>query len=186
MSTGQYILFIGLFVFIVGTQVGRREPNAQRLIIPVVIVGAFGFKYLRSVPNGTIPGLLISGGIALGIAFGLLSLLLIKVEKDPETGRLVTIAGWSYVVLWTIALVARLGFAFGSTHWFKSDLASFSIQHHVPGTTYAAAFVLWVLVMILIRTIGVVLRAQRIGAKIDWQEFRRRHERVSVGRLGGS
>lgn len=62
MSTSQYILFIGLFVFVVGTQVGRRQPNAQRLIIPVVIVGAFGFKYVKSIPSGTTPDLLIAGG----------------------------------------------------------------------------------------------------------------------------
>jgi hypothetical protein len=178
LSTSQYILFIGLFVFIVATQVGRRQPNAQRLIIPLVIVGVFGFKYLKSFPSGGTPLLLVAGGITLGVLFGLLSLALIRVEKDPETGRLVTIAGLAYVALWTVALIARLGFAFGSTHWFKSDLASFSRQHHVPSDTYATAFVLWVGLMILIRTIGVTARGVRAGAKIDFSEFRRRHERV--------
>lgn len=178
MSTSQYILFIGLFVFIVATQVGRREPNVQRLIIPLVIVGVFGFRYLKSFPSGGTGLLLVVGGIALGIVFGLLALTMIRVEKDPETARLVTIAGVSYVVLWTIALVARLGFAFGSTHWFRSDLASFSIQHHIPSDTYATAFVLWVSLMILIRTIGVVVRGYGVGAKVDFSEFRRRHERV--------
>jgi hypothetical protein len=109
------MLFIGLFVFVVGTQVGRREPNAQRLIIPVVIVAVFGFKHL-SIPGGSTGQLLVAAGIALGIVFGLLSLTMIRVEKDPQTSRLVTIAGLSYVLLWTIALVARLGFAYGSTH----------------------------------------------------------------------
>lgn len=178
MSTSQYILFIGLFVFIVATQVGRRQPNVQRLIIPLVIVGVFGFKYLKSFPSGGTAQLLVTAGIALGIVFGALALTMIRVEKDSDTGRLVTIAGLSYVVLWTIALVARLGFAFGSTHWFRSDLASFSIQHHVPSDTYATAFVLWVSLMILIRTIGVIVRGYRVGAKVDFSEFRRRHERV--------
>jgi hypothetical protein len=40
------------------------------------------------------------------------------------------------------------------------------------------------MVMILIRTIRIAVRAHRIGAKIDWQELRHRHERVSA-RLGG-
>ena len=178
MSTSQYILFIGLFAFIVATQVGRRQPNVQRLIIPLVIVGVFGFKYLKSFPSGGIALLLISGGITLGIAFGAFALMMIRVQKDPATGRLVTIAGLPYVALWTIALLARLGFAFGSTHWFKSDLASFSIQHHVPKDTYATAFVLWVSLMILIRTVGVTVRGYHIGAKLDFSEFRRRHERA--------
>jgi hypothetical protein len=178
VSTSQYILFIGLFAFILATQVGRRQPNVQRLIIPLVIVGVFGFKYLKSIPSGGTALFLIAAGIALGIAFGALALTMIRVEKDPQTARLVTIAGLSYVVLWTVALVARLGFAFGSTHWFKSDLASFSIQHHVPSDTYATAFVLWVSLMILIRTIGVMVRGHQVGAKVDFSELRRRHERV--------
>jgi hypothetical protein len=182
LSTGQYILFIGLFVFIVGTQVGRRRPDGQRLIIPVVIVAAFGFKYLKSMPSGGTAQLLIAGGAVVGVIFGLLSLTMIRVEKDPGTARLITIAGISYVLLWTFALVARLGFAYGSTHWFKSDLASFSIRHHVPAKTYATAFVLWVLLMILIRTIGVVVRAQRVGAKIPFSGLLRRRQRTILDR----
>jgi hypothetical protein len=38
--------------------------------------------------------------------------------------------------------------------------------------------VLFVLLMILIRTIGVIVRAPRVGAEIDFTELRRRHERV--------
>jgi hypothetical protein len=184
VSTSQYILFIGLFVFIVATQVGRRQPTVQRLIIPLVIVGVFGLKYLKAFPSGGTARLLVAGGIALGIVFGALALMMIRVEKDPETARLVTIAGLSYVVLWTIALVARLGFAFGSTHWFKSDLRSFSIQHRIPSDTYATAFVLWVALMIVIRTVGVIVRGYRVGAKVDFSEFGRRRERV-LGRPSG-
>jgi hypothetical protein len=185
VSTSQYILFIGLFVFIVATQTGRRQPNAQRLIIPLVIVGAFGFKYLKSIPAGSTAHLLILGGVALGVLFGLASLALIQVEQDSDTGRLVTIAGLSYVALWTVALVVRLGFAYGSTHWFKSDLASFSIQHHVPRNTYATAFVLWVALMILIRTVGVVIRSRQVGATIDFSELRHRRERSLLGHVRG-
>jgi hypothetical protein len=121
------------------------------------------------------------GGVALGIVFGLLSLTMIRVEKDPASGRLVTIAGLSYVALWTMALAARLGFAYGSTHWFKSDLASFSIQH-VPGTTYATAYVVWALLMIVIRTLGVIVRAQQVGATIDFSELGHRRQRNVIGR----
>lgn len=183
MSTGQYILFIGLFVLVVATQTGRRMPNAQRLIVPVVIVGAFGFKYLKKFPSGGTAQLLVLGGVALGIVFGLLSLTLIRVEKDSATGRLVTIAGTSYVALWTAALIARLGFAYGSTHWFRSDLVSFSIQHHVAAQAYATAFVLWVLLMIVIRTVGVIVRAQHAGARIDFSELGQRRERRVLSRV---
>lgn len=42
----------------------------------------------------------------------------------------------------------------------------------------------WVMLMILIRTIGVVVPAQRVGAKIDFTKLRRRHERVLGPALG--
>jgi hypothetical protein len=41
--------------------------------------------------------------------------------------------------------------------------------------------VLWALMMILIRTIGVLVRAQRVGAKIDFSEVLPRRR---VGILG--
>ena len=91
----------------------------------------------------------------------------------------------AYVALWTVALIARLGVAYGSTHLFKSDLASFSIQHHIPSKTYATPFVLWVLLMIVIRTIGVIARAQQIGAKIDFSELSHRRPRTILGRVRG-
>lgn len=185
MSTSQYILFVGLFVFIVATQTGRRMPNAQRLIIPLVIVGAFGFKYLKSLPSGGTAELLVLGGVSLGVLFGLTSLTLIRVQKDPDTGRLVTIAGLPYVALWTVALVARLGFAYGSTHWFRSDLVSFTRAHHIPPDTYATAFVLWVALMILIRTLGVVIRSRQVGATIDLSDLRHRRQHSLLGRLRG-
>jgi hypothetical protein len=179
VSTSDYFLYIGLFVFILATQLGRREPNAQRLILPVVIVAAVGYKHLSGLPSGGTAQLLVGGGVGAGLLFGLTSLLVIRIEKNPTTGRLVTIAGWAYAMLWTAALVARLGFAYGSTHWFRAELGSFSLEHHVPGSTYGDAFVLWVLVMIIVRTLWVVGRGKTIGAKIDFSEFGR-HRGSSV------
>ena len=61
----------------------------------------------------------------------------------------------------------RLGFAYGSTHWFTRQIASFSTAHHVPSATYGTAFVLMVLTMIIARTIGVVLRGRAAGATVS-------------------
>ena len=185
MSTSDYFLYIGLFVFILATQLGRREPNGQRLILPVVIVAAVGYKHLTGIPGATTAQLLVWGGVLVGVLFGVGSLLLIRVEKNPTTGRLVTIAGWPYAALWSVALLARLGFAFGSTHWFRSELGGFSLEHHVPGSTYGDAFVLWVLVMIVVRTLWVVGRGKAIGAKIDFSEFRRHRGRPVTQRVRG-
>ncbi|MFE6161356.1 hypothetical protein ACFQ7F_20880 [Streptomyces sp. NPDC056486] len=65
-------------------------------------------------------------------------------------------------------MALRMGFAYGSTHWFTHDLATFSIQHQVPAATYGTAFVLMVLAMITVRTAGVLIRARLAGATVDF------------------
>jgi hypothetical protein len=172
MTTTDYITYTALFVFILATQLGRRTPTLDRLLLPVLIVGAVGFRYLISLPSGSVSHLLVLAGLGLGVAFGLASIALVRVEKDPGTGRAVTTAGWPYAAVWTVALVARMLFAYGSTHWFQSALAQFSIANHVAAATYGSAFVLMVLTMIVIRTAAVIVRAHKQGADLRVSDSR--------------
>ena len=172
MSTSDYLLYTGLFIAILATQLGTRHPDGKRLVLPVAIVAGIGAKYLKALPAGSAAHLLEVAGLAAGLLFGLASVALIKVRRDPGDGRLVTIAGWPYAVIWTLALALRLGFAYGSTHWFTRQIASFSAAHHVPPATYGTAFVIMVLTMIVIRTIAVILRGRAAGASISFQELR--------------
>jgi hypothetical protein len=166
MSISDYILYTGLFVAILATQLGTRRPDLKRLLFPVAIVGGVGAKYLRDLPGGLTSHLLEIAGVGVGLLFGLAALAFITVDKDKSDGRLVTRSGWAYAVIWLSALALRLGFAFGSTHWFAGPLSSFSTAHHVPAPTYASAFVLMVLTMIAVRTGGVILRGKVAGAHI--------------------
>lgn len=168
MSVSDYLLYTGLFVAILATQLGTRRPDARRLLLPVGITAGVGFKYLRTMPSGATAHLLVAGGLVVGLLFGLASIALIQVRKDPDNARLVTVAGWPYAALWTFAMALRLGFAYGSTHWFPRALATFSIRHHVPFTTYGTMFVLMVLAMITVRTAGVLLRARAVNATVTF------------------
>ncbi|MBF9070686.1 hypothetical protein [Streptacidiphilus fuscans] len=168
MSVSDYLLYTALFVAILFTQLGTRRPDGKRLLLPVAVVAGIGFKYLKDMPSGTTAHLIEAAGLGAGLLFGIASVAMIKVRRDPADNRLVTVAGWPYAALWTAALVLRLGFAYGSTHWFTHDLAQFSIQNHVPGATYGTAFVLMVLAMITVRTVGVVVRGRSAGASIDF------------------
>jgi hypothetical protein len=171
MKTSDYLLYTGLFVAILATQLGTRRPDAKRLLLPVGIVAGVGFKYLRAMPSGSTPRVLEIAGVLTGLLFGLGAVALIKVRRDPD-GRAATVAGWPYALLWTVALAMRLGFAYGSTHMFKGQITSFSIAHHVPADTYGTAFVLMVLTMITVRTAGVYLRAKNAGASIETGNLR--------------
>jgi hypothetical protein len=172
VSTADYITYTALFGFILATQLGRRTPTLDRLILPVLIVAGIGFKYLANLPSGTADHLLELAGVGAGIVFGLASTALVKVSKDPETSRTVTTAGWRYAAVWTVALAARMLFAYGSTHWFHSALAQFSLAHHVNPATYGTFFVLMVLTMITIRTASVIARAHREGADLHLGQSR--------------
>src|SRR5215831_14708824 len=139
MSTSDYLLYTGLFVAILATQLGTRRPDLKRLLLPVAIVGGIGAKYLRDLPTGSTSHLIELAGIVAGLLFGVAAVAFIRVHKDPTDGRLTTTAGWRYGVTWLAALALRLGFAYGSTHWFARPLDAFSRAHHVTPTAYAAA-----------------------------------------------
>jgi hypothetical protein len=187
MSTVDYFTYIGLFVFVLATQLGRRQVTARKLVMPLLLVGAIGARYLVHLPAGSTSHLLEAGGLVAGLAFGLASIAVVQVSADPATGRPYTKAGFGYAAVWTVALVARMAFAYGSTHWFAGPLAAFSIANHVPGTAYAAAFVLMVLTMVAVRAAAVAIRAHTAGAVIDWNQLtqkgigRRISQRINNG-----
>jgi hypothetical protein len=170
MSTSDYLLYTGLFLVILATQLGTRRPDGVRLLLPVAIVGGIGAKYLKAMPAGTAAHLLELLGLTAGLLFGLAAVAVIKVRRDPGDGRLVTVAGWPYAAIWILALLLRLGFAYGSTHWFTRSLASFSVAHRVPSATYGTAFVIMVLTMIVVRTAAVILRGRAAGATISFKD----------------
>jgi len=174
MSATDYLLYTGLFIAILATQLGTRHPDGKRLLLPVAIVAGIGAKYLRAIPSGAAAHLLELAGLTAGLLFGLAAVALIKVGRDSADGRLVTVSGWPYAVVWTLALVLRLGFAYGSAHWFTGSLASFSAANHVPAATYGTTFVIMVLTMIIVRTIAVILRGHAAGASISFKELRLR------------
>jgi hypothetical protein len=172
MTTSDYLLYTGLFVAILATQLGTRRPDLKRLLLPLAIVGGIGTKYLRELPTGTTSHLIELAGIGVGLLFGIGAVAFIRVRKNPADGRLTTTAGWPYAITWLAALALRLGFAYGSTHWFARPLSAFSRAHHVTPTSYAAAFVLMVLTMITVRTIAVLVRGNAAGAHIPTGNIR--------------
>lgn len=167
MQLSDYLLYTGLFLAILATQLGTRRPDARRLFLPVAIIAGVGFKYLKHIPSGGTAHLIEASGLVLGLLFGFAAIALIRVRRDPDDSRLVTVAGWPYAALWSLAMALRMGFAYGATHWFPHALGTFSADHHVPADTYGTAFVLMVLAMILVRTVGILIRARRAGATLN-------------------
>ena len=110
MTRSDNLTYTALFAAILATQLGTRHPSLDRVLLPVVIVGAIGFGSLHSLPGGPTSHLLELAGLGAGLVFGLASIPLFRVGKD-ERGRLTTTAGAAYAALWLAALAARLAFA---------------------------------------------------------------------------
>jgi hypothetical protein len=67
MTRSDNLTYTALFAAILATQLGTRHPSLDRLLLPVAIVGAVGFRYLRSLPVGATGHLLELAGLGAGI-----------------------------------------------------------------------------------------------------------------------
>jgi hypothetical protein len=160
MTTTEIFVFVGLASFIIATQMGRRELTLRRLLLPFLAAGLVGFHYVHSVP--TVGGDLdfeVSLSLA-GALCGVLAAGLMTVERDAQTGRIVTQAGIAYATVWGAVFGGRLAFAWGASHLWSHQVMQFSLQHTITGSAaWTAAFVLMALSMVIARTVVVAVRA---------------------------
>jgi hypothetical protein len=160
MNTTEIITFAGLATFIIATQMGRRRLSLRRLLLPFLAVGIVAYHYLHGVP--TVGGDLdfeISLSLA-GALCGVLAASLMNVERDEQTGRIVTQAGVAYAALWVIVFGGRLAFAWAASNLWSHQVMQFSVQHAITGSAaWTAAFILMALSMVLARTAVTAVRA---------------------------
>ena len=99
---------------------------------------------------------------AAGLAAGLITTLLMRVDRSPKTGRPVTRAGAPYALVWTLVIAARSAFSYGSVHWFGPSLNRWMLHHHVTSAALTDALIFMALVMLLTRVITMGIRAARL------------------------
>src|SRR5579875_1646917 len=114
MNATDIILFGGLAAFIIATQLGRHTVSVRRFLTPLIAVVVVAFTYLKGVPTigGDLPFELIC--TLIGLALGLLAAGLVRVERDAQTGRLMTQAGIAYAIVWVVAFGGRLAFGWAA------------------------------------------------------------------------
>ena len=160
MNTVEVLVFVGLAGVIILTQLGRRPFTLRRFFLPLLVAAAVSYHYLFQGVATTAGARDFELILALaGIAFGVLAVLLIRVERDPSSGRIVMEAGAVYAALWVIVFGGRLAFAWAATHLWQHQVAQFSIAHQLTNTAWTDAFVLMAVAMVLARTVGVGARA---------------------------
>jgi hypothetical protein len=122
-----------LLVYVVSTQLGRHRAGLVRLLMPIGLVFGIGGPMLGGFDSTTPNLLTVGAGIAIGLAIGAGMLGAITVERDPDTGKAYTRAGWPYLVIWLGVLGARLIFVWAVQHvgWFGRVVGEFLRHKHI-------------------------------------------------------
>ncbi len=139
-----------------------RKLSRFRVLRPLLLSAAIVPMFLQAIaPQGTGLALEISGGVA-GVLLGLAAASLIRIRRDPQTGRVVTRAGVAYAALWVTVIAARSCFSIGATHWFSHPLATWMVNHQVTGAAITDTLVIMAVAMTLTRTLSLAVRGSRV------------------------
>lgn len=169
MSEFMQALLIGgsIFLVMLFTGLGRRKLTTHAVIRPLIIVGVFAVIYLKSAPTATGgEWALYAVGVAIGLLFGSVAALFTKVERDTETGAVMTVAGAGFAITWFVAMALRLLFVWAVTDLpaFREQVGIFMMGHQIEQSAIAPFFVIWALAMVVSRVVAIQIRARRLPA----------------------
>jgi hypothetical protein len=152
---------------VLGSDVGRaRKIGPMRILRPVVLTAVIIPLFIAApATHGT--GLAVEiAGISAGLLGGLAAAALTSVHSSPEGGKPVSRAGAPYAILWTLVIGARAAFSYGAEHWFHPQLVSWGIAHQVTFAAVTDALIAMAVVMVLVRTIGLAVRASQLQGPV--------------------
>jgi hypothetical protein len=142
---------------------GARKVGRMRLLRPLVAAAVI-IPLFTDQPAGSGPGLAVEmAGVAAGVLVGVAAALLMQVYRSPETGKPVSRAGLPYALLWIIIIGARAVLSYGAAHWFTAQIVSWATANHVSEAAITDGLIFMAIVMVLVRTGGLALRASRLS-----------------------
>ena len=141
-----------------------RKIGPMRYLRPVIAAAVIIPLFIsKPATHGT--GLAVElAGVAAGLLGGLAAAALMRVYRSPKTGEPVSRAGWPYAALWIVVVGARAAFSYGSAHWFPAQIASWAIASHVTLAAITDGLIFMAVVMVLVRTAALRVRASRLPA----------------------
>ena len=159
MTFTDYLMDSAL-VLLVLLQIKERPLTTRALLRPLVIVAIAVATYLNGIPTAgndlVLVGLLAAVGLTLGIASGFATHV-----RAGENGRAVARVGWLAAALLVTGIGSRMVFAFAVSHGLRSDIASFSIAHHISASAWPTALVLMAICEVTTRIAIVQLRGRQ-------------------------
>jgi hypothetical protein len=139
-----------------------RKIGPMRMLRPVIAAAVIIPLFAgRPATSGTALAV-EAAGVAAGLLGGLAAAALMRVYRNPKTGRPVSRAGAPYAIGWTVIIGARAFFSYGAAHWFQTPIVSWAIANHVTESAIVDALIFMAIAMIGVRTIGLGARAARL------------------------
>lgn len=159
MGASVWIVNLAVLIAVLEADLGRRKITWFRIARPLLLSAVIIPVYIKN-PSSSGSGLALEVVSAVvGILFGLSAGALMKVHRDPATGRAVSRAGMGYAALWVAAIGARLFFVYGANHIFDRQLGRWLVNHHISSHALTDALIFMAVTMTLSRTATLVGRA---------------------------
>ncbi|MGO4493747.1 hypothetical protein AB4Y86_16870 [Arthrobacter sp. 2YAF22_2] len=164
MTTAQWLLNLGLLVFILGSNLGTRTVTGRRLVLPLILALLAGFLLLSAAPASGNDTALAAIGACAGTALGIVAGIFMRLERRSD-GSVASRAGAAYALLWILVIGGRIGFAESAAGWASGAVRDFSISNHISGgESWTAAFVVMALAMVGSRVLVTALRWRALPA----------------------
>lgn len=160
MTLFDYALNIGLIALVV-LQLRGRRLDRRGLMLPLIIVGWAASQYLRGIPTDGNDGLLVALGVGAGLALGVASARLTRLDADTD-GVPIARATIAAAALWVLGIGARMGFSLFMQNGGAPTVIRFSQAHHLTGAGWVTGMVLMALVEVVSRTLILWARSRAL------------------------
>ncbi|WP_410993527.1 hypothetical protein [Bacillus cereus] len=160
MNTQTWMMIGAFLAIVLLTQIGRKEFTIRRATLPFILCGITVYLFVEEIPTSgsNITALIIM--TVVGMIMGGLMLFTVKVEYGSDNKAYVT-AGIPYFCLWVVGLGWRVVLAYIAEDWYPQQFIDFMVSNHLDFNVIAPAFVLFTIAMVVIRTLGIVIKIQR-------------------------
>jgi hypothetical protein len=164
LAQAEIINGVVLAVTLHGDLGKEKKVGAWRLLRPVLTCGSIIPLFIDPIV-GHGNGLAVElAGAGAGLLVGLIASTLMRVSRNPRTGKAVSAASWPYAAVWTLIVGARMAFSYGASHWFPQQLTEWCVAHQVSADAITNGLIFMAVAMVLTRTASLALRASALPA----------------------